>query len=306
MLAAFDGIEKTVGNTPLLKLSNVKSTLRLSADIYAKLEYFNPAGSIKDRVAAAMIRDAEERGLIKKGGCVVEPTSGNTGVAIAAICAAKGYKAVIVMPENMSEERKKLISAYGAQLVLTDKNLGMAGAIARAEELKAELPDSLILGQFKNPANAAAHFNTTAPEIWRDMCGAIDLFVAGVGTGGTLAGCSRYFKSKRADIKVYAVEPDGSAVLSGGKAGIHGIQGIGAGFFPELLENAIYDGVCAVSESDARDAVKLLSRTEGVFAGLSSGANLHAAISLAKDGRFKEKNIVTVFPDGGERYLSVL
>ena len=305
-MAAFDGIEKTVGNTPLLKLSKIGKKLGLRADIYAKLEYFNPAGSVKDRVAAAMLADAEGRGILKKGGCVIEPTSGNTGVALAAMCAAKGYKCVVVMPENMSEERKKLISAYGAELVLTQKNLGMAGAIARADCLKSAIPNAVILGQFTNPANAAAHFNGTAPEIWRDICGAIDIFVAGVGTGGTLAGCSRYFKSRRADIAVYAVEPSNSAVLSGGKADLHGIQGIGAGFIPELLVNAAYDGVCAVSDKDAYDAAMLLRYTEGAFAGISSGANLHAAIALAKDERFFGKNIVTVFPDGGERYLSLI
>ena len=299
-------ITRLIGNTPLYELKNYCRAHGLNAKIFAKIEFFNPAGSVKDRVAAALIEDAERSGALKEGGRVIEPTSGNTGVALAAICAAKGYKAVLTMPQTASRERVQLMKAYGAEVILTDGNLGMSGAIARANQLLNEVKSAISAGQFTNPANPAAHFKTTGPEIYAQTGGKISAFVAGVGTGGTLSGAGAYLKSVDKNIKVFAVEPSASQVLSGGKAGAHKIQGIGAGFVPKTLNPAIYDGVLTVSDEFALETQREIARREGLFVGISSGAALSAAAALATCPEFQNKVIVTLFPDGGERYLSVL
>jgi len=288
----------------MLELTSIEKKLGLKANLIAKLEYLNPAGSVKDRAALKMINDAEASGTLKPNSVIIEPTSGNTGIGLAAVSAARGYRVIIVMPDTMSLERRMLMTAYGAELVLTDGKLGMKGAIAKAEELAKEIPNSFIPGQFVNPSNAAAHFDTTGPEIFEDTDGEVAIFVAGVGTGGTITGTGKYLKSKNPDIKVVAVEPASSPVLSGGDAGAHGLQGIGAGFVPEVLDTDLYDEVIRVSEDEAYSAGRLLGRSEGVLVGISSGAALHAAIELAKLDENKGKTIVVLLPDTGDRYLS--
>ena len=303
-MAIYKSVSELAGNTPLFKAERYAEFCGVKANILAKLEYFNPAGSVKDRVAAAMINDAEKSGKLRSGGTIIEPTSGNTGIGLAAVGVSRGYRVILTMPETMSEERRKLIRAYGAEIVLTSGAEGMSGAIAKAEELHAAIPDSIIAGQFVNPANPRAHFDTTGPEIWRDTDGKIDIFVAGVGTGGTVTGAGRYLKSKNKDIKIVAVEPDTSAVLGGGKAGAHKLQGIGAGFVPEVLDTAVYDEIITVENEDAFAAGKQMGRTEGVLVGISSGAAVWAAIQLAKRPENKGKTIVALLPDTGDRYLS--
>lgn len=293
-----------IGRTPLLELSNIEKVNNLDAKIIAKLEYFNPAGSAKDRVAKFMIDDAEERGILKKGSVIIEPTSGNTGIGLAAVAAARGYRIIITMPETMSIERRNLMKAYGAEVVLTDGAGGMTAAIAKAEELAKEIPDSFIPSQFSNPVNPLAHEKTTGVEIWEDTDGKVDIFVSGVGTGGTISGVGAYLKSKNPDVKIVAVEPESSPVISGGKAGPHKIQGIGAGFIPDTLDTDIYDEVITVSNEDSFEQGRAVVRNEGVLVGISSGAALWAAIQLAKRPENKGKNIVVLFPDTGERYLS--
>lgn len=293
-----------IGKTPLLEISNIEKRYALKATVLAKLEYFNPAGSVKDRVAFQMIEDAEEKGLLKEGSVIIEPTSGNTGIGLASVAAAKGYRLIITMPETMSVERRKLISAYGAELVLTDGSKGMKGAIAKAEELAEKIPDSFIAGQFINPANPEAHRKTTGPEIWEDTDGTVDIFVAGVGTGGTITGVGEYLKSKNPNVKIVAVEPEKSPVLSGGNPGPHPIQGIGAGFVPEVLNTDIYDEIITVSGDDAYSASREMAKCEGVLVGISSGAALHEAIELAKREENEGKTIVVLLPDTGDRYLS--
>lgn len=293
-----------IGRTPLLELSNIEKVNNLDAKIIAKLEYFNPAGSAKDRVAKFMIDDAEERGILKKGSVIIEPTSGNTGIGLAAVAAARGYRIIITMPETMSIERRNLMKAYGAEVVLTDGAGGMTAAIAKAEELAKEIPDSFIPSQFSNPVNPLAHEKTTGVEIWEDTDGKVDIFVSGVGTGGTISGVGAYLKSKNPDVKIVAVEPKSSPVISGGKAGPHKIQGIGAGFIPDTLNTDIYDEVITVSNEDSFEQGRAVVRNEGVLVGISSGAALWAAIQLAKRPENKGKNIVVLFPDTGERYLS--
>ncbi|MBQ7545788.1 MAG: cysteine synthase A [Clostridia bacterium] len=293
-----------IGNTPLLELVNTEKAEGLAARIFAKLEYFNPAGSVKDRVAKAMLDDAEQRGVLHADSVIIEPTSGNTGIGLASVAAARGYRIIIVMPETMSVERRQLMKAYGAELVLTEGSKGMKGAIAKAEELAAEIPNSFIPGQFVNPANPKAHRETTGPEIWNDTDGKVDLFVAGVGTGGTVTGVGEYLKSKNPAVKVVAVEPATSAVLSTGVAGAHKIQGIGAGFVPDVLNTSIYDEIIPVSNEDAFAAGKQMGAREGVLVGISSGAALHAAIELARRPENAGKNIVVLLPDTGDRYLS--
>ena len=300
----FKTASELIGRTPLLELSNIEKDEKLSANIYAKLELFNPAGSIKDRVAKAMIEDAEEKGLLKKGSVIIEPTSGNTGIGLASVAAAKGYKLIITMPETMSVERRKLIASFGAELVLTDGSKGMNGAIETAEELSREIPNSIVAGQFVNPANPKAHFLTTGPEIWEDTDGKVDILVAGVGTGGTITGIGEYLKSKNPDIKIVGIEPADSPVLSGGKAGAHGLQGIGAGFIPEILNTEIIDEIITVSTNEAYEASRMMAKREGMLVGISSGAALHGALLLAKREENKEKNIVVILPDTGDRYLS--
>ena len=297
-------VDDLIGNTPLLELSNIETKENLFAKVLAKLEYLNPAGSAKDRVALAMINDAEARGILKKGGIIIEPTSGNTGIGLACIAAARGYRAIIVMPDSMSPERIKLMKAYGAEVVLTPGAQGMGGAIAKAEELAKELPGSFVAGQFENPANAQAHFDTTGPEIWADTEGNVDIFVAGVGTGGTITGTGRFLKSKKSHIQIVGVEPAGSPVLSGGKAGKHGLQGIGAGFIPEVLDTSVYDSIVPVTEEQAYTAARALAKNEGVLVGISSGAALYAALELAKQPENEDKTIVVLLPDTGDRYLS--
>ncbi|MBS5063346.1 MAG: cysteine synthase A [Hungatella hathewayi] len=293
-----------IGNTPLLEVVNYEREHQLAAKIYAKLEYLNPAGSVKDRAALYMIEDAEERGILKPGATIIEPTSGNTGIGLASIAAMKGYKALLVMPETMSMERRMILKAYGAELVLTEGAKGMTGAIAKAEELQKEIPGSMVLGQFVNPANAKAHRETTGPEIWRDTDGLVDIFVAGIGSGGTITGVGEYLKSQKPEVKIVAVEPAGSPYLSKGTAGPHGIQGIGAGFVPEILNQDIYDEIITVANEDAYDTGRQMATKEGILVGISSGAALWAATELAKRPENAGKHIVVLLPDTGDRYLS--
>lgn len=303
-MRTFDKITDLIGGTPILKLNNYITLNELPANIYAKLEYFNPAGSVKDRIAKAMIDDAEAKGALKPGAVIIEPTSGNTGIGLAAVAASKGYRIILTMPETMSVERRNLLKAYGAELVLTDGAKGMKGAIAKAEELAQQIEGGFIPSQFTNSANPTAHFNTTGPEIWEDTDGKVDIFVAGVGTGGTVSGVGKYLKSKNPNIKVVAVEPAGSPVLSKGVAGPHKIQGIGAGFVPETLDTKIYDEIIAVENEDAFATGRTLARKEGLLVGISSGAAVYAATQLAKRPENKGKNIVVLLPDTGDRYLS--
>lgn len=303
-MRTFDKITDLIGNTPILKLNNYIALNELPANIYAKLEYFNPAGSVKDRIAKAMIDDAEAKGALKPGAVIIEPTSGNTGIGLAAVAASKGYRIILTMPETMSVERRNLLKAYGAELVLTDGAKGMKGAIAKAEELAQQIEGGFIPSQFTNSANPTAHFNTTGPEIWEDTDGKVDIFVAGVGTGGTVSGVGKYLKSKNPNVKVVAVEPAGSPVLSKGIAGPHKIQGIGAGFVPETLDTKIYDEIIAVENEDAFATGRTLARKEGLLVGISSGAAVYAATQLAKRPENKGKNIVVLLPDTGDRYLS--
>ena len=293
-----------VGNTPLIELRILEKELGLKGKLFAKVEYFNPAGSVKDRIALAMIVDAEKKGLLKPGATIIEPTSGNTGIGLASIGAMKGYKVILTMPESMSIERRKILKAYGADIVLTEAAKGMKGAIAKAEELNKEIKGSIILGQFVNPANPKVHYKTTGPEIYKDLDGKVDVFVAGVGTGGTLSGVGKYLKEQNKNIEVVAVEPASSPVLSEGKAGPHMIQGIGAGFVPETLDTKIYDSVIKVENDDAFEYGRMIGKKEGLLVGISSGAALKAAVSLAKQNEYKGKNIVVLFPDTGDRYLS--
>ena len=304
MSKVYTSAAQLIGNTPLLELTNIEKKYDLKAKIVAKLEYFNPAGSVKDRIAKAMIEDAEAKGALKPGATIIEPTSGNTGIGLASVAAAKGYRLIITMPETMSVERRQIMKAYGAELVLTEGAKGMKGAIAKAEELSKEIENSFIPGQFVNPANPAAHKATTGPEIWEDTDGEVDIFVAGVGTGGTITGVGEYLKSKKESVKVVAVEPADSPVLSKGTAGSHKIQGIGAGFVPDVLNTGVYDEVIPVTNDDAFAAGKDLGKTEGVLVGISSGAALHAAIELAKRPENAGKTIVALLPDTGDRYLS--
>ena len=304
MSKVYTSADQLIGKTPLLELTHLEKSLGLEAKLVAKLEYFNPAGSVKDRSAKAIIEDAEASGRLKEGSVIIEPTSGNTGIGLASVAAAKGYRLIITMPETMSVERRQLIKAYGAELVLTEGAKGMKGAIAKAEELQKEIPNSIIAGQFINPANPKAHKETTGPEIWEDTDGEVDIFVAGVGTGGTVTGVGEYLKSQKASVKVVAVEPADSPVLSKGTAGSHKIQGIGAGFVPEVLNTSVYDEVIPVTNDDAFATGKLLGKNEGVLVGISSGAALWAAIELAKRPENKGKTIVALLPDTGDRYLS--
>ena len=304
MANIYTSADQLIGKTPLLELSNIEKSLGLKAKIYAKLEYFNPAGSVKDRIAKAMIDDAEAKGILTADSVIIEPTSGNTGIGLAAVAAARGYRIIIVMPETMSVERRQLMKAYGAELVLTDGTKGMKGAIAKAEELSKEIPNSFIPSQFTNPANPKAHFETTGPEIFEDTDGEVDIFVAGVGTGGTVTGIGEYLKSKKEGVKVVAVEPLSSAVLSKGTPGPHKIQGIGAGFVPEVLNTGVYDEIIAVDNDDAFKTGRLIGKSEGVLVGISSGAAAWAAIELAKRPENEGKKIVVLLPDTGDRYLS--
>ena len=300
----YTSADQLIGKTPLLELTHLENALGLKAKLLAKLEYFNPAGSVKDRIAKAMIDDAEAKGLLKEGSVIIEPTSGNTGIGLASVAAARGYRIIIVMPETMSVERRQLMRAYGAELVLTDGSKGMKGAIARANELAAEIPNSFVPGQFVNPANPKAHFETTGPEIWEDTDGRVDFFVAGVGTGGTITGVGQYLKSKNPEVKVVAVEPKSSAFLSTGVAGPHKIQGIGAGFAPEVLDTKVYDEIIPVENEAAFATGREIGRREGVLVGISAGAAVWAAIELAKRPENAGKNIVVLLPDTGDRYLS--
>jgi cysteine synthase A len=304
MSKIYKGTQELVGNTPLVEVVNIEREEALRATVLVKLEYFNPAGSVKDRIAKSMIEDAEEKGLLKAGSVIIEPTSGNTGIGLAAAAAAKGYRIILTMPETMSVERRNILKAYGAELVLTEGAKGMKGAIAKAEELAGEIEGSFIPGQFVNPANPAAHRAGTGPEIWRDTDGKVDIFVAGVGTGGTLTGAGEYLKEQNPDVKVYAVEPDDSPVLSEGRAGGHKIQGIGAGFVPEVLNTKVYDGIVRVTNADSFAGAKLLAKKEGILVGISSGAALHGAIELAKKPENAGKVIVAILPDSGDRYYS--
>ena len=300
----FTSVDQMIGNTPLLELRRTEAEETLDAKLLAKLEYMNPAGSVKDRAARAMLDDAEQRGLLKPGSVIIEPTSGNTGIGLAAIAAARGYRTIIVMPETMSIERRRMMRAYGAELVMTPGAEGMKGAIAKADELVRELPNAIIPGQFTNPANPQAHYDTTGPEILRDTDGKVDIFVAGVGTGGTITGVGRYLREHNPNVKIVAVEPASSPVLSGGNPGAHKIQGIGAGFVPDVLDTAVYDEIIPVENDDAFRAARRIGRLEGVAVGISSGAAAHAAIMLAKRAENRGKTIVVLFPDGGDRYLS--
>ena len=304
MAKIYNAVDELIGSTPLVRLNRIEAKLGLNARLLAKLEYFNPAGSVKDRVAKAIIDDAEQSGRLLRGGTIIEPTSGNTGIGLAAVATARGYKLIVVMPETMSVERRKLIKAYGAELVLTEGALGMKGAVAKAEEIQAATPGSIIAGQFVNPANPKAHFETTGPEIYNDTDGEVDVFVAGVGTGGTVTGVGKYLKSVKSGVQVVAVEPASSPLLSTGKGGAHKIQGIGAGFVPQVLDTGIYDAIITVTNEDAFATGKLLGRTEGVLCGISSGAALWAAIEVAKRPESAGKTIVALLPDTGDRYLS--
>ncbi len=300
----YNSVTELIGRTPVLKFNNYAESEKLEASVIGKLEFFNPAGSVKDRVAKRMIEDAEKSGIIKPGATIIEPTSGNTGIGLAAVAAAKGYRAIMTMPETMSIERRKLLKGYGAEIVLTEGSKGMSGAIAKADELQKEIEGAVILGQFVNPSNPKAHFETTGPEIWEDTDGKVDIFVAGVGTGGTLSGVGNYLKTKKADVKVIAVEPETSPVLSEGHAGAHKIQGIGAGFVPETLDTKVYDEVVKVPNEAAFETGKKIAKTEGILIGISGGAAVWAATQIAKRPENKGKNIVVIIPDTGERYLS--
>ena len=304
MANIYKGALELIGNTPLMEAANVEKELELEATVLLKLEYFNPAGSVKDRVARAMIEEAEKEGILKEDSVIIEPTSGNTGIGLASIAAVKGYRIILTMPETMSVERRNILKAYGAEIVLTEGAKGMKGAIARAKELADEIPNSFIPGQFENPANPAAHKATTGPEIWSDTDGTVDIFVAGVGTGGTLTGVGEYLKEKKPEVKIVAVEPAGSPVLSEGKGGSHKIQGIGAGFVPDVLNTKIYDEIIRVENEDAFAGGKLLAKKEGILVGISAGAALHGAIQLAKRPESKGKTIVALLPDTGDRYYS--
>lgn len=304
MSKIYKSLTELIGGTPLLELTQFEKDYQLEATMLAKLEYFNPAGSVKDRVAKSILDDAEQSGKLKPGGTIIEPTSGNTGIGLAAVAAARGYKLIITMPETMSVERRMLMKAYGAELVLTDGKKGMSGAIEKADELHREIPGSLIAGQFTNPANPKAHFETTGPEIYRDTDGKVDIFVAGVGTGGTVSGVGKYLKSKNPDVKVVAVEPATSPVLTKGKSGAHGIQGIGAGFVPDTLDTSVYDEVIAVEDADAYKYSRAVTASDGLLVGISAGAALCAGVQLARRPENKGKTIVVLLPDSGERYLS--
>lgn len=304
MANIYQGADQLIGNTPLVELKHMEERHQLKGRLLAKLEYLNPAGSVKDRIAREMIEDAERNGVLKAGATIIEPTSGNTGIGLAAIAAAKGYRLIIVIPETMTVERRNLIRAYGAEIVLSDGTKGMSGAIAKANELAAEIVDSFIVGQFENPANPAAHYKTTGPEIWADTDGNVDAFVAGVGTGGTVTGAGRYLKEKKESITVIAVEPAASPVLSGGNSGKHTIQGIGAGFVPKILDTGIYDAIAAVEDADAVAYAKEIARSEGILVGISSGAALKAAVDWAKLPENEGKTVVAVLPDSGDRYYS--
>ena len=304
MANIYKGTLGLIGNTPLVEVTNIEKDLGLEATVLVKLEYFNPTGSVKDRIAKAMREDAEEKGLLKEGAVIIEPTSGNTGLGLASIAAAKGYRTILTMPETMSVERRNILKAYGAEIVLTEGAKGMKGAIAKAEELAKEIPGGFIPGQFVNPANPAIHKATTGPEIWNDTDGAVDIFIAGVGTGGTVTGTGEYLKEQKPEVKVVALEPDDSPVLSEGKAGSHKIQGIGAGFVPDVLDTAVYDEVFRATNQDAFDTAKYLAKKEGISVGISSGAALHAAIEYAKKPENKGKTIVALLPDSGDRYYS--
>lgn len=304
MANIYKGTLGLVGNTPLVEVANIEEDLSLEATVLVKLEYFNPAGSVKDRIAKAMIEDAEEKGLLKKGSVIIEPTSGNTGIGLAAIAASKGYRIILTMPETMSVERRSILKAYGAEIVLTEGSKGMKGAIAKAEELAKEIPGGFIPGQFVNPANPAIHKATTGPEIWNDTDGKVDIFIAGVGTGGTVTGAGEYLKEKNPNVKVVALEPEDSPVLSEGRSGAHKIQGIGAGFVPDVLNTKVYDEIFKAANEDAFKAAKYLAKKEGISVGISSGAALHAAIEYAKKPENKGKVIVALLPDSGDRYYS--
>ncbi len=304
MSKVYTSVTELIGRTPLIELKNIEKKNSLNATVVAKLEYFNPAGSVKDRIAKAMIEDAEAKGILKESATIIEPTSGNTGIGLASVATAKGYRTILTMPETMSIERRNLLKAYGAEIVLTDGSKGMSGAIAKAEELKNEIDGAVILGQFVNPANPETHFKTTGPEIWEDTNGKVDIFVAGVGTGGTLSGTGKYLKSQNPDVKVVAVEPETSPVLSEGHGGPHKIQGIGAGFVPETLDTQIYDEIVKVPNEAAFETANSIAKTEGILVGISSGASLWAALQLAQRPENAGKTIVAIFPDTGERYLS--
>ena len=304
MSKVYNSVTELIGKTPLIELKNIEKKNSLNATVVAKLEYFNPAGSVKDRIAKAMIEDAEAKGILKEGATIIEPTSGNTGIGLASVATAKGYRTILTMPETMSIERRNLLKAYGAEIVLTDGSKGMSGAIAKADELKNEIDGAVILGQFVNPANPETHFKTTGPEIWEDTDGKVDIFVAGAGTGGTLSGTGKYLKSQNPDVKVVAVEPETSPVLSEGHGGPHKIQGIGAGFVPETLDTQIYDEIVKVPNESAFETANSIAKTEGILVGISSGASLWAALQLAHRPENAGKTIVAIFPDTGERYLS--
>lgn len=304
MSKVYHSIDQLIGNTPLLELCHIEKAFDLNAKLLAKLEYLNPAGSVKDRVGLAMIEDAERKGILKEGSVIIEPTSGNTGIGLASVAAVRGYRVIIVMPDTMSIERRMIMTAYGAELVLSEGKLGMSGAIAKAEELASQIPNAFIPGQFVNPANAAAHYQTTGPEIYADTDGQVDIFVAGVGTGGTITGVGRYLKEQNPNVRIVAVEPAGSAVLSGQSAGPHGLQGIGAGFVPEVLDTSLYDEIIPVTEENAYEASRLIGKKEGFLVGISSGAAAWAAMELARRPENQAKTIVVLLPDTGDRYLS--
>ena len=304
MSKVYTSVTELIGKTPLIELKNIEKKNSLNATVVAKLEYFNPAGSVKDRIAKAMIEDAEANGVLKEGATIIEPTSGNTGIGLASVATAKGYRTILTMPETMSIERRNLLKAYGAEIVLTDGSKGMSGAIAKAEELKNEIDGAVILGQFVNPANPETHFKTTGPEIWEDTEGKVDIFVAGIGTGGTITGTGRYLKEQNPDVKIIGVEPASSPLLTKGEAGPHGLQGIGANFVPSILDTEIYDEVITVTEEEAYEAGRSIARTEGLLAGISAGAALHAAVEVAKRPENAGKTIVVLLPDTGDRYLS--